>query len=120
MRWGEQTTDEMCLLGVQVVTENPSDLKSIIAMRGNRLGAVLMGGDAGEPSVRPAASLIRGIRDRLSADGFPIPERFKEQLGRFDANNDGKLTTKEIDAMPAAIRTRVRQAIQLRVGTNGE
>ena len=120
VRWGEQTTDEMCLLGVQVVTDNPADLKSIITMRGNRLGAALMGGDAGDPSDRPAASLIRGMRDRLSTDGFPIPERFKEQLGRFDTDNDGKLSTKEIDAMPEGVRNRVRQAIRLRLGNLGD
>ena len=45
MRWGEQTTDEMCLLGVQVVTDNLADLRKIVAMRGNRLGAALVGGD---------------------------------------------------------------------------
>ena len=45
VRWGEQTTDEMCLLGVQVVTEHLADLRKIMAMRGNRLGAALVGGD---------------------------------------------------------------------------
>ena len=85
-------------------------------MRGNRLGAALMGGDAGDPTIGPAGRLVQGLRDRMSAEGFPIPERFKEQLGRFDTNNDGKLTTKEIDAMPAGVRTRVRQAIQQRLG----
>ena len=85
-------------------------------MRGNRLGAASMGGDAGDPNDRPAAGLLRGLRDRMSAEGFPIPERFKEQLGRFDTNNDGKLSTKEIDAMPEGVRNRVRQAIELRLG----
>ena len=116
MQWGEQTTDEMCLLGVQVVTDNLADLRKIIAMRGNRLGAAFMGGDAGDPNDRPAGKAMRGLRDRLEADGFPIPERFKEQLGRFDTNDDGKLTTKEIDAMPDEVRTRVRQAIERRLG----
>jgi hypothetical protein len=89
-------------------------------MRGNRLGAALMGGDTGDRNERPSAVGIRGLRDSLSADGFPIPERFKEQLGRFDTNNDAKLSTKEIDAMPEVVRNRVRQAIRLRVDNNGE
>ena len=38
VHWGEQTTDEMCLLAVQVVTTNLADLRKIAAMRGNRLG----------------------------------------------------------------------------------
>jgi hypothetical protein len=119
VHWGEQTTDEMCLLGVQVVTDTMADLRSIVAMRGNRLGAALMGGDAGDAKDRPAARLIQALRDRIMAEGFPIPERFKEQLGRFDTNNDGKLDKKEIDAMPPAIRTRVRQAIEQRLGGGG-
>ena len=119
VHWGEQTTDEMCLLGVQVVTDSMADLRSIVAMRGNRLGAALMGGDAGDGNGRPAARLVQALRDRMSTEGFPIPERFKEQLGRFDTNNDGKLNTKEIDAMPPAIRARVRQALQQRLGGGG-
>jgi hypothetical protein len=110
----------MCLLGVQVVTDNPADFKSIVAMRGNLLRAALMGGDAGDPNDRPMANLIRGLRDRIGADGFPIPERFTEQLGRFDTNNDRRLSTKEIDAMPEGVRNRVCQAIQLRLGTDRE
>jgi hypothetical protein len=116
VRWGEQTTDEMCLLGVQVVTDNPADLRKIVAMRGNRLGAAIMGGDAGDPKDRPAANVMRALRDRLSANGFPIPARFKEQLGRFDKNNDGKLSNQEIDATPERIRNRIRQAIDQRLG----
>jgi hypothetical protein len=53
VRWGEQTTDEMCLLGVQVVTENHSDLRKIMAMRGNRLGAALVGGDRVPQATQP-------------------------------------------------------------------
>jgi hypothetical protein len=110
VRWGEQTTDEMCLLGVQVVTENLSDLRKILAMRGNRLGAALVGGDgAGN---RPAA----GLRARLMAEGFPIPERFRDALGRFDRNKDGKLSREEIDGMPEVVRGRVQEAIRRRLG----
>jgi mono/diheme cytochrome c family protein len=46
VRWGEQTTDEMCLLAVQVIADNITDLRKVLTMRGNRLGAVLSGGDA--------------------------------------------------------------------------
>jgi hypothetical protein len=120
VHWGEQTTDEMCLLGVQVVTDTMADLRSIVTMRGNRLGAALMGGDAGDSNDRPAGRLVQAVRERMATEGFPIPERFKEQLGRFDTNNDGKLTSKEIDAMPDGLRTRVRQALQQRLGGGGE
>jgi hypothetical protein len=116
VRWGEQTTDEMCLLGVQVITENLADLRKIVAMRGNRLGAVLVGGDGAPAADRSSRRLAPGIRARLEADGFPIPERFHERLGRFDTNGDGRLTAKEIDAMPAAARDRIRQAIEDRLG----
>lgn len=44
VKWGEQTTDEMCLLSLQVVTEKVSDIPKLMAMRGNALGAALGGG----------------------------------------------------------------------------
>jgi hypothetical protein len=46
VRWGEQTTDEMCLAGVQVITDTPADLRKVLAMRGNILGTALVGGDS--------------------------------------------------------------------------
>jgi mono/diheme cytochrome c family protein len=114
VRWGEQTTDEMCLLGVQVITDNLTDLRKVLAMRGNRLGAVLSGGDrlAGRANV----GLTPAQRARLANQGFPIPDRFQEALGRYDTNHDGKLTTAEIDAMPENLRDRVRAAIEERLG----
>ncbi len=115
VRWGEQTTDEMCLLGVQVVTDNLADLRKILAMRGNRLGAALVGGDGGAPGERAGMRLRAGRGARLEADGFPIPERFQQHLVRFDNNSDGKLSAAEIEAMPQALRDRVRQAIQNRL-----
>jgi hypothetical protein len=120
VRWGEQTTDEMCLLGVQVVTENPADIRKIVTMRGNRLGAALMGGAGPDPSEGPGGRMLDNLRARLKTQGFAIPERFKEQLGRFDTNKDGKLSPEEIDAMPQGIRDRVRQAIMMRLGEGEE
>jgi hypothetical protein len=116
VRWGEQTTDEMCLLGVQVVTDNLADLRKVVGMRGNRLGAALVGGAAdGEGAARRLAPALRA---RLAAGPFPIPERFKDVLGRFDKDQDGKLSREEIDAMPEGLRNRVRQAIQRRLGND--
>lgn len=44
VRWGEQTTDEMCLLGLRLTTDTKADLRQIAKLRGARLGAGLMGG----------------------------------------------------------------------------
>lgn len=44
VKWGEQTTDEMCLLSLQVVTDKVGDIPKLMAMRGNALGAALGGG----------------------------------------------------------------------------
>jgi Ca2+-binding EF-hand superfamily protein len=53
--------------------------------------------------------------ERLGADGFPIPEQFKDALGRFDQDKDGKLSRAEIDDMPEGLRERVNQAIERRL-----
>ena len=47
VRWGEQTTDEMCLCGVQVFTDRPSDLQEIAKMPGFELAVGLEGGIPG-------------------------------------------------------------------------
>ena len=104
--WGEQTTDEMCLLAIQVVTDSPEDLRKVQAMNLGRLGTALAGGGA-LPKARAKAAMG-------NADGFLIPERFKTQLGRFDKDNNGRLSTAEVDAMPEQVKQRVKQAMENR------
>ncbi len=96
VEWGEQTTDEMCLLGLQVTANSTADLMKIVRMRGNGLGAAVLGGA-----------------------GFPIPQGLKGRLARFDTDGDGRLSAGEVDAMPEPARTRVREAIGVRTGGGG-
>ncbi|HEX7901953.1 MAG TPA: ascorbate-dependent monooxygenase [Planctomycetota bacterium] len=95
VRWGEQTTDEMCLLGLQMTTDTPEDLKALTQMRGSRLGAGLLGGTPGTPET-PSGPI-------------PIPEKWKSLLERWDTDKDGKLDDGEIDEMPAALKDRIRK-----------
>jgi Copper type II ascorbate-dependent monooxygenase, C-terminal domain len=113
VRWGEQTTDEMCLLAVQVVTDNLADLLQVVAMRGNRLGGLLAGG--GVPGDRVSASAKRGARVEDDLPSVLVPERFKRVLGPYDKDGDGKLSGEEIDAMPEGLAARVRQAARRRM-----
>ncbi len=115
--WGEQTTDEMCLCGVSVVTETPADMKKIRSMNFAQLGAVLGGGilslgdsktDAGDSDKRARDEVLR----QLPANGFAIPDAYKDKLARFDTNNDGRLDRAEVEAMPEPSRTRVIDAIR--------
>ena len=80
-------------------------------MRGNGLGAALVGGGAADRSgaLRKGAAMLKKAAG--GAAGFPIPEGLKERIGRFDTNKDDHLSTAEIDAMPEPARTRVRQAL---------
>ncbi|HYF01171.1 MAG TPA: hypothetical protein VEJ18_19765, partial [Planctomycetota bacterium] len=100
VRWGEQTTDEMCLLGLQMTADTPEDLKQLSRMRGSRLGAGLLGGAPGALEMPP--------------EGFAIPERFKALLAPYDLDKDGKLEDEEIDALPPALRDRVRAVVPKR------
>ena len=55
---------------------------------------------------RLAKAMGAAALGRLATEGFPIPERFKAALSRFDLNGNGKLTKQEIDAMPENLRER--------------
>ncbi len=131
--WGEQTTDEMCLLSVQVTTDSTADLREVVLMRSARLGGALAGGvqsrdlDAGDLAASGAKgatggksakgndelvdALIDGILDR----GFDIQPKHKELLKPFDKNEDQRVSRAEFDAMPAGVKFVIRQAIRSRV-----
>ncbi|WP_435018775.1 ascorbate-dependent monooxygenase [Tundrisphaera sp. TA3] len=111
VHWGEQTTDEMCLLGIQVTADTPADLRKIVASAAGRLGAILVGGPPLGGDEKPGA---KGDKNGLPdlGPGFPIPERYRAILGRFDSNNDDLISSAEIDAMPEPIKQRVVQALK--------
>ena len=76
VRWGEQTTDEMCLCGVQVITDKPSDLIQIASMAGSSPWAGLAGG---VPEVSDAAK--KSGRHGQDADSEKIGN-FQEEASR--------------------------------------
>jgi|GEM_PF-359785 len=96
VRYGQNSTDEMLSTHLALM---PVDAASLAAFQpwGARPGG---SSPFGESIVPPG--------------GVPIPERARAMLKRFDTDADGKLTQKEIDAMPAQLRTalleRIRQA----------
>ena len=122
--WGEQTTDEMCLCGVTVVTDTPADLKKIRTMNFAQLGAVLGGGflglgdrkKDGSPKNADDIDDAKAARDevlrKIPAAGITIPEEHKKKLAPFDTNSDGRLDRAEIEAMPEPARGRVIDAIR--------
>ena len=106
--WGEQTTNEMCLCGVQVVTDTPEDLKKIV--RSNVAG-ILFGG-VSESTVDELIDPKKKAPElKLPPGGVPIPAQYADVLNIYDRNKDGKLTEPEIDAMPTALRDRVKKRI---------
>jgi hypothetical protein len=108
VRWGEQTTDEMCLCSVSVMTDSLNDLIKIASMPGNGLGIIVDGGllphDLEERSAKLFAKLV-------PPEGLPIPEKFLEALSPFDKDKDGRLKLAEVESMPTIMRHRVREAV---------
>jgi hypothetical protein len=126
VRWGEQTTDEMCLLSVQVTTDTIDDLREITKLRSARLGGALAGGvetsDLDDPTGKSAlddkpvaAALVDTLVDEVLDRGFEIPAAAREVLRPFDKNGDQKMSRDEFDAVPAAGQDRIRTAIRDRV-----
>lgn len=98
VRWGEQTTDEMCILFLQIIPGSPEDARKLAAARLKRLGG----------------SALAGLGGRGAGAGLAIPERFRDQLTPHDADKDGRISAKEIEAMPEPLKQRVQQAIGAR------
>jgi hypothetical protein len=126
VRWGEQTTDEMCLLSVQVTTDSPADLREITLMRSARLGGALAGGvqttdldppnGDDKPGPRPVAiALLDTLVDEVIDRGFDIPEAARPALRPFDKNGDNRMSRDEFETVPAEGRTRIRDAIREKV-----
>ncbi len=120
VHWGEQTNDEMCLCATTILTKTPGDMAKIRAMNFGQLGAILGGGawpiGPGGKSTTP--EIPKETREKvlghLPANGFAIPDVFRESLTRFDTDHDGRLSPAEIEAMPEPSRSRVILALQRR------
>jgi mono/diheme cytochrome c family protein len=132
VKWGEQTSDEMCLCGVQVFTETMADLRKIASMPGNEMGAGLEGGMPGlaalakkkEVAQKKRASdvskseelekLIENVA--IPAEGVPIPERFRAFMAPYNQDADAMLSRAEFDALPPALQRAIRIGLVKKAG----
>ncbi|MSU76928.1 MAG: ascorbate-dependent monooxygenase [Gemmataceae bacterium] len=103
VRFGEATTDEMCLLIYSLFPSRAEDMLTLMQTPGFQPKADLEG--AHSAADIPTEKLV-------PPGGVPIPEKFKEFLQAYDTNKDGKLTAVEIDAMPVLLRNKVKDAIK--------
>ncbi len=124
VRWGEQTTDEMCLVGVQITTDSLADLRTMTALNSARLGGALVGGLEESDLDRVAGASTKDAKDgdranalidAVLANGFDIPASVRDQLKAFDKDNDGRISKTEFDAIPMLIQLVIREAIRERV-----
>jgi hypothetical protein len=123
VRWGEQTTDEMCLVGVQVTTDSFADLRTIAALNSARLGGALVGGleesdldrVAGASTKDQDNDRVTALIDAVVANGFDIPAGVRDQLKSFDQDGDGRISKTEFDAIPLVIQLVIREAIREKV-----
>jgi hypothetical protein len=124
VRWGEQTTDEMCLVGVQVTTDSLADLKKVVALNSARLGGALVGG-LNESDVDGIAGAktngnvendrAEALIDLVVANGFDIPAPARESLRAYDKDGDGRISKPEFDEIPSLIRQVIRETIRAKV-----
>jgi hypothetical protein len=123
VHWGEQTTDEMCLLSVQLTTDSMTDLRAITRLGTARLGGALAGGVdssdldglTGKSSSGNKGERLDAIVDSLLVNGFDIPAKARDRLKLFDTDGDGRISRKEFDAMPAAAQQRIRDVVREKV-----
>jgi hypothetical protein len=61
VRWGEETTDEMCLCTLQVYTDTLEDMRELYKMPHGRIGAALGGGSLPESTGEKARRAIKSF-----------------------------------------------------------
>lgn len=129
VRWGEQTTDEMCLLSVVVTTDTNADLREIVLLRSARLGGALVGGvqtrdlderegklaaGAEKPADAQAARIDEFVETVLDR-GFDIQPQHRESLKPYDKDDDKRISRDEFNAMPGGVQFVIRQAIRTKI-----
>jgi hypothetical protein len=127
VRWGEQTPDEMCLMGVVLTTDSVADLRAITMMGAARLGGALVGGvqlrdiAGGEQAIKDGKipdelqERVNLITEEILDRGFPIPAAVRETLRPLDKNDDVRISREEFDAAPALARDKIRDSIREKV-----
>lgn len=119
--WGEETTDEMCLLSILLITDTRDDLIKIVNMKAARWGGALAGGVEARDLMDPKdaalaeATLQDEAVENIIDRGFPIPKQFEKQLGIFDGDGNKSINRAEFDAIPEPVRKLIRAAIKERV-----
>lgn len=99
--WGEQTNDEMCICGVQVITETKKEMRQVMDMLHGDLGMILGGGGIPEDKSTESVALSRNKKIE------------KMILWEYDANKDGLISKEELELIPAQNRDRL--TLMLRV-----
>jgi hypothetical protein len=133
VQWGEQTTDEMCLVGVQVTTDTLADLRKVVSLRSARLGGAIVGGlDENDLDGVASGKGVTGRKgvaggnggdvertealiDLVLANGFDIPAPSRERLKAYDKDGDGRISKAEFDEIPFLIRQVIREAVREKV-----
>jgi hypothetical protein len=68
VRWGEETTDEMCLCTLQVYTDSEDDMRLLFRMPHGRIGAALGGGSLPETLGEKSRRILRQALGRPDED----------------------------------------------------
>jgi len=96
--WGEQTTDEMCLCGVQVTTERYGDMRLIAKMRGHELAAGLEGGVPGQAETirKKIAERTVAAKKAAKADDAKGEKKVDEKAELAEKGSDQPLSRREM------------------------
>ena len=81
--WGEQTSDEMCLVSVQVCADTPADLRKIAGMFGHELAAGIEGG------VPPVGDVAKRKSTAKARTAARQPAAGKGRVAAKPADSDG-------------------------------
>jgi mono/diheme cytochrome c family protein len=111
VHWGERTTDEMFAVVLGIVPDGDEAAEKYRQLFGK--------GAKGVPAAKGKTPEAAGPV-RLPPGGFDLPANANLLRSKYDTDKDGKLSQKELEAIPQPLRGRVEDMIRQRLDADAK
>lgn len=112
VHWGERTTDEMFAVMIGIVPDGDAATE--------KYRELFSKGAKNGPTAKSGKNDSAATPLTLPAGGFELPTTAKLLRDKFDTDKDGKLSQKELEAIPQPLRGQVEDMIRKRLAADAK